>query len=738
MATTHTWKFFRAGGFDQVKLESGADLASLDQLDQKLWVALACPTRGLEFDDRTLDLVDADKDGRVRVPEIIAAAKWATSLLKNPDDLLKGSPTLSLAAINDATPEGKQILASAKQTLINLGKKDAASIGLEEVGDTAKIFAATNFNGDGIIPADAASDDATKSAIAAIMACLGIENDRSGKPGIGQAKADQFFAEAQAHSDWWKQAEGDQNILPLGEATAAASAAVKAVKIKVDDFFARCRLAAFDVRSISALNRAESEYVALATKDLTNNSAEIANFPLAQIAAGKALPLVDGVNPAWAGALATLQSAAVKPLLGDKNSITEADWNLLNAKLAPFATWSAGKVGATVEKLGLKRVREILAGDSKIKIGALILQDKALESEANAIANVEKLVRFNRDLYTLCVNFVSFKNFYSRKIPAIFQAGRLYLDQRSCDLCLTVEDAAKHATMAGLAGAYLAYIDCVRKATGETLSIVAIFSQGDDDNLMIGRNGVFYDRKGRDFDATITKIVANPISLRQAFWAPYKKFVRFIEEQVAKRAAAADAATTASLQSAATSAPPAAPVKIDTGTLAAIGLVLTTLMGALGVIFTKIFGLPPWEIPLAFLAILLAISMPSVVIAWLKLRKRNLGPILDANGWAVNASAKMNVPFGASLTQIAALPPGSQRDLHDPFAEKKSPWPRIITVLVVLVVIGLGWYLGKLDKVLPGKIRSTNVLGTNAPAYVPPTNSVTITTTVSTNAPAVK
>src|SRR5580692_286169 len=117
MKSSYNWRFFRAGGFDQVKLETGADLANLDQLDQKLWVALACPTRGLEFDSRTLDLVDTDKDGRVRVPEVIAAAKWATSLLKNPDDLIKGSPSLPLAAINDATPEGKQILASARQTL---------------------------------------------------------------------------------------------------------------------------------------------------------------------------------------------------------------------------------------------------------------------------------------------------------------------------------------------------------------------------------------------------------------------------------------------------------------------------------------------------------------------------------------------------------------------------------------------------------------------------------------------
>ncbi len=727
MATTHTWKFFRAGGFDQVKLETGADLASLDQLDQKLWVALACPTRGLEFDNRTLDLIDADKDGRVRAPEVIAAAKWATSLLKNPDDLVKGSPSLALAAINDATPEGKQILASAKQILANLGKTDAATIDLADTADTAKIFAATNFNGDGVIPADAASDDATKAVIGEIIATFGAEADRSGKPGIGQAKFDAFFAEAEAHSNWWKQAEGDKTILPLGEATAAAAAAVKVVKTKVDDFFARCRLAAFDVRAIAALNREEKEYLALAAKDLTITSAEIAALPLAQIAAHKALPLREGVNPAWAAALANLQAAAIKPLLGDHPVLTEADWSALTAKLAPFEAWATGKVGAKVEALGLKRIREILAGAAKEKITTLIARDKALEPEANAIAAVEKLIRFNRDLHTLCVNFVSFKNFYSRRTPAIFQAGRLFLDQRSCDLCLTVEDAGRHATMAGLAGAYLAYVDCVRKATGEKLSIVAIFSQGDDDNLMVGRNGIFYDRKGRDFDATITKIIANPISLRQAFWSPYKKFVRMIDEQVAKRAAAADSGVSANLSATAAgtvSATPAAPPKskIDTGTLAAIGLVLTTLMGALGTIFAKILGLEWWQIPLAFVAIILAISLPSVIIAWLKLHKRNLGPILDANGWAVNAKAKMNVPFGTSLTQIAILPPGSQRDLVDPFAEKKKPWGLYVTLLVIagILFLALGWYLGKLDGSLPQKFKSTSVLGSGAPAYVAP------------------
>src|SRR3954470_16195852 len=121
----HHWHFFRAGGFDQVKIKSGADIAHLDQLDPKLWVALACPTTGLEFDSKTLALLDLDKDGRIRVPEIVAAAKWTCANLKNPDSLLKSSPSLPLAEINTETPEGMQLFCSAKQILANLGKKDA-------------------------------------------------------------------------------------------------------------------------------------------------------------------------------------------------------------------------------------------------------------------------------------------------------------------------------------------------------------------------------------------------------------------------------------------------------------------------------------------------------------------------------------------------------------------------------------------------------------------------------------
>jgi hypothetical protein len=264
---------------------------------------------------------------------------------------------------------------------------------------------------------------------------------------------------------------------------------------------------------------------------------------------------------------------------------------------------------------------------------------------------------------------------------------------------------------------------------------------------MAGRNGIFYDRKGRDWDATVTKLIDNPISLRQAFWLPYKKLVRMIEEQVAKRAAAADAASTARLQDAAAVTAGAAqsdqPKKIDLGTIAllttaftAIAGIVTTILGHLAGIFDHGLTYAIFAFAGIFIGVVLLVSGPSMVLAYIKLRKRNLAPLLDANGWAVNAKAVINVPLGQSLTQIAELPPGSQRDLIDPFAAKKFPLALTVFILIVagILALGLGWYLGKLDPVLPGNIKSITVLGTNAPTYMPPTNAAPAVTGLNTNA----
>ena len=118
------WRFFRAGGFDQVRLDTAAELLAIDQLDQKLWVALSCPVKGIEFDARTLAFVDSDADGQIRPPELIAAVRWAGARLKDADVLAQQLPGVPLAAIRDDDEEGLAIAQAARELLADIGGND--------------------------------------------------------------------------------------------------------------------------------------------------------------------------------------------------------------------------------------------------------------------------------------------------------------------------------------------------------------------------------------------------------------------------------------------------------------------------------------------------------------------------------------------------------------------------------------------------------------------------------------
>jgi len=722
--SSHRWTFFRAGGFEQVRLTTGADLMALDQLDQKLWVALSCPTEGLEFDAKTVALLDDDHDGRIRAPEMIAAVKWAGGLLKNPDELTQGASALPLSSINDQSPEGKQLLDSARQILINLGKAGATEITLEDTTDTAKIISETRFNGDGVIPADASDEAPIQQVINDIIDCLGADEDRSGKPGISQEKLEQFYAEAQAYMDWQLEGEKDAAIIrPLGDATDKAAANFLAVREKADDYFTRCRLAAFDIRALAALNRQVEEYIVFADKNLSPTLEEASGFPLAQVDVSKPLPLKTGINPAWSAAMTAFDRTVVCPLLGEKEAITEMEWGCINAAFTAHGEWLARKPGTSVDKLGIERVREILTSPARETIADLIAQDKALEPEFSNIASVDKLVRCYRDIYTLLNNFVSFSDFYTRKGKAIFQTGTLYLDGRSCDLCLRVTDMGKHAALATLSRIYLTYCDCTRRGGTEKMTIAAAFTGGDSDFLMVGRNGVFYDRCGQDWDATIVRIIEHPISIRQAFWSPYKRVAKMIGNQIQKFASAREKAVTdkADTGIAASAGKPAPPFDVGkfAGIFAAIGLAIGAIGTALAVIFTGFLKLLWWQMPIVIAGLMLLVSGFSMILAWLKLRQRNLAPILDAGGWAINARVRINVNFGSSLTKVAAMPTGSVRKLEDPFADKKSPWPKVI--IVMLILAGLLYFLslqGLLYKWTSGTIghKPAVVLTVTAPA----------------------
>ncbi len=705
----YKWSFSNVGGTPRVRIETGEDIAHLSDLDPKMWTVLSCPVKGLEISDKSLAYVDVDADGKIRINDIVATSQWLTGVLKDNNLILKGADSVELAQINQESEIGRKLYNSAKQILVNLGKEEDV-ITLADIADIAAIFAKTRFNGDGIIIEASADDADEKAAIAAAVATVGGVTDRSGVLGVDAGKIEAFYAALAAYVAW-NEAEVEA---PYGADTDAAIAAYNALDAKVRDFFVRSKLAAFSPDSTASLDVQTAQISAISADNLTSKTDEIAAYPIARVT-GKAEIDLDGpVNPAWSAQFNILKSIALK----DKKVLTEEDWNAVGAQFAAYTAWKGAKAGAEVESLGLEAVRNFLAQDKKAALLELVAKDSALAEEAGNIDLVDKFLHLMRDFYRLLRNFVTLYDFYDKdqKTAAIFQSGTLIIDQRSCNFCMKVLDMAKHNATAAPCGMYLLYCDCTAKGKAGVLQIVAAVTVGEVGDLFVGKNAIYYDNDGVEWDAVITKIVDNPISVGQAFWSPYRRMAKTVEDLISKKAAEKDAKMMEKANAKINEAPAAvaapAPAPADgtapatapaapaakppfdiakfAGIFAAIGMAVGMIGSALVALFTGLAALKWWQLVMVFVGLMLMISGPAMVLAWMKLRRRNITPLLNANGWAINASSKISIPFGETLTDMAKFP---KMRMKDPFAKTGlAPWKKwCIGIAVAAVVFGGLW-----------------------------------------------
>ena len=430
---------------------------------------------------------------------------------------------------------------------------------------------------------------------------------------------------------------------------------------------------------------------------------------------------LEQVKAAIAGATIEAQAAPDAPYAGDviaaykacKDSYTQY-FQTAKLQALGLATLPADAVvpGMTEEKFAEmgKQIADYEAG----KAAAEGANAAALVAAQAKYKPLEKLLLLCRDFVTLLRNFVSFQDFYAKRGKAllgrgnaqdapwaIFQAGTLVIDQRACNLCLKVSDMGKHNAQAPDSGMYLIYCNCKHQATGQTMTIVAAMTVGEIRNLKVGKNALFYDRQGRDWEAEVVKIIDNPISIGQAFWSPYRKLGEWVSGLITKSAAEKEkksfADMTAKLQTPPAAGQTAQPAPFDIAKFAGIFAAIGMAIGALGTFLTglldevgKIAENGWWAIPALIICILLAISGPSMVLAWMKLRKRNLAPLLNANGWAINADAIVNVLFGNTLTEQAQYP---IMKLKDPFQKKGlskgSKWSIAIAAIVLGIAIAV-------------------------------------------------
>ncbi len=693
----YKWEFANVGGTLRVRIAKGEDIAHLDELDPKMWTVLSCPVNGLEIDDRSLAYIDCDGDGKIRVNDVVATAKWITGLLKNADLLLDGNDSIDVELLAE-TADGTKLKASAKQILENLGKEGTV-VSLADTADVAAIFAKTRFNGDGVVTEATAEDADEKAAIAAAVTSLGGVADRSGAMGVNADMVEAFYKTLAEYEAW--QAAAVE--LPFGDQTDKALAAYNALDAKVKDFFMRSKLAAFSPDSTASLDVQTSRIDAISAENLTGKTEEIAAYPIARVTGKAEIDLTAPVNPAWAA-----QFDTIKALIPEQKTLGEADWAEIGAKFGAYTAWQGAKAGAAVEGLGLDAVKNFLAQDKKSAILDLIAQDLALKEEAENIEMVDKFLHVYRDFYRLLRNFVTLNDFYTKdsSVSAIFQSGRLIIDQRECRMCMKVSDMGKHTASAAISGMYLVYCDCTTKSSAAKLPIVAAVTVGDVGDVFVGKNVIYYDNAGVEWDAVVTKIVESPISVAQAFWSPYRKMAKTVENLINKSAADKDAKMMSNATAKINAAPAAVPaagtdpkaaaaappfdIAKFAGIFAAIGMALGMIGTALAALAKGIFALSWWQLLLAFAGVMLVISGPAMILAWLKLRRRNIAPLLNANGWAINAAAKISIPFGETLTDTAKYP---KIRVKDPYAKRglKPCHAWLLGILLVAVVVAALW-----------------------------------------------
>ncbi|MCL1887573.1 MAG: hypothetical protein FWF96_01720, partial [Kiritimatiellaeota bacterium] len=342
---------------------------------------------------------------------------------------------------------------------------------------------------------------------------------------------------------------------------------------------------------------------------------------------------------------------------------------------------------------------------------ALCEREDRAAGRAADLAGLDTCLRLRRNLLRFLNNTVSFSEFYDPKFPEMSRAGRLYMDGRACDLTLNVADVNAHATLAANSKTCLVYCLCAHSGTGAKANICAAITAGFAETLWVGRNGLFIDREGAEWDATIVKVVENPISIKEAFWAPWKKLTAMICEQVRKLLAdRQDAMLNAATQSVGEAAAQpvdqaAARQKLGgaamASSVAALGIAVGFVATAAGSLASMVLGAPVWKVGLGVVAIILAVSLPSMVIAFFRLRGRDYAPLLNACGWVVNHPIRITFAIGRRFTTEAALPPKAKRLLRDPYADHSMAKVFLWLAALLAVLAGAAYGLhraGMLDE----------------------------------------
>ena len=713
--------FKKYGGVYQFFLEKAEDLDFLIDLEEGRWMATSCPLFGLRIDPAFLKLLDADGNGRIISDEVCLAARWLRERLKPDASWTETQPRLALELIDPEHAEGPGLLEAARHALAELAVDEAREITLDQVRAYRQKAAQLPRNGDGIVPPETMEDPALAQFGRELIAALGGVTDASGKPGIDTGMLERFEKEASAFLQWREKGlvpEGEEatEVMPFGERTPAMFAALNRVRDKVEEFFSQCSLVRFDPAMVERMGLREEERSQLDYTDRQAIGERLQRAPLAGPRAEGILPLKgNAVNEVFCDQLEALRAQVAVPIFGEATeALTESQWQELLGHFAAHEAWSKARPATGFEALGSEKLRAYLDAPHAQNVRELIAADKAVAGKMQKLQDLEKLILLHQWLFAFANNFVSFPNLFTAQ-RAMFEMGTLVLEGREFNFSVQVENRTVHANLAKNSGMFLLYLQISGFRPEDNFEVVVPVTRGETDGLYAGRRGVFFTIEGRELDAQIVQIVDNPVSFSNLMKAP----IRFLRGLVARRfeqmsgslqkevessVGKAGTQVESSLQTGMREAPQAAgqvqvaadasaaprpaqgsPAMQDGGRTAGnvrdlmigVGFLAAGLGTALKFLSeTARQFANPQVVKMVFiiLGVFVAVmALFTAISAWGKLRRRDLGGLLQASGWAINGRMRLTRVMARIFTRHTPLPPLARRRRW--YAARSEPRP---------------------------------------------------------------
>jgi len=698
----------RLGAHYQLVLHEPADLARITELDPARWMANSAPVEGLSCDPAFVRYLDSNEDGRVQPDELVDGVSWLLRCMADLQGVAERSPVLTLDHIDGETGEGRSLRATAERILANLGRPGVPQLHIDQLRDRKQLVGSGSTNGDGVIPWEVIGDERLRRFVEDLACTMGPAMDAGGEQGATAEHLDRFLEEGEAWLAWHDAGDADgpygEPLRFWGDATAPSWAATQAVADKLEEFFALCELAAMDPAGKVSIASSPTQ------PDL------LARAPIARPNPEGELRVDGWLHPHWREPWESFSGLVLERLgLADK-PLTASRWARLQRRFRPYVAWLAQRPDTKVAALGRKLLEDYL-GDPALMEGlqALVAADRAVAKELEGVADVERLILYQRYLLDFCNNFVSFSRFYDPRVRSLPEAGTLLMDGRNFQLCVRVGDRAGHKLRAAASGFFLIYVQVHHPTEPYEVAVAVTGTHRGD--LHPGKRGVFFTPDGRVLPAVVVDLLENPISVAEALTRPFERLgtflaaqaERFTESRYAKLEQGVDSAVTkadSSLEGLPEAAvqdeqPAPDPVPSDSPSktrelLLSGGVALAALSSALAYIAKTLSSIGYLNLAIMVLLLALCFTVPTAIMTALKLRRRDLAPVLEASGWGINYTLRVPSWSSAVFTRVPPLPPDAtleSRDLLRDYeaaaesGERSARRRRLVLLSVLLAVL---------------------------------------------------